>query len=117
MFRILSAILIIVFAVIHVNAASPMNMDGNASVVVVSNADDGKQRDSADVKLTTVAVDCCDEENMGKQPNASHCQIDCGLVGQQIRNRTLLQMRNIDIALGSFTISNEPEIPLRPPIA
>ena len=117
MFRFLSAILIIVFAVIHVSAASPMNMYGNASVVVVSKADDGKQRNSTKAKSTILTVDCCDEENMGKKSNATHCQIDCGLVGQQLGNRTLLQLRNIDLAIGSFTISNEPEIPLRPPIA
>lgn len=122
MFKILSAVLIIVFAVIHVGTANAMPIDGNASVIVVGNADDGKLRNSADVKSIILAVDCCDEEIIDKQSNASncyiaHCHIDCGLVDQQLTNRTFLQMRNVDFAFGNFTIENVPEIPLRPPIA
>lgn len=86
-------------------------------MVVSTNVEDQNLYDRVDLKSPILTVDCCDEEKIGNKSNTSHCQIDCGLVGKVTRNRTPLQIRDIGFALGNFTVSNEPEIPLRPPIA
>ena len=117
MFRFLSVILMIVFAVIHVDLANSMKMDGDKLIVVLANSANQKFHDPSDVMSPVPSVDCWDEQNNSDKSKASHCQIDCGLVCQQIKTRTHLQIRDMCFALGNFTISNEPCIPLRPPIA